>query len=1693
MSEGTLKKQLVIGADASGVETEIDKTKKSLRGLGAAAKAAGQEAKGSFDGAGKGIEGMGKAGEKASADFDRTTRALQQSILRTIAQMEAGSRSSAKFFEVLATQRGADLNVLRPYLEQLDAVQRKQAVATQALQAGAPAMQQMGISARQLSAAMRGVPAQFTDIVTSLQAGQSPITVFLQQGGQLKDMFGGIGPAARALGGFVLGLVTPLTVGAAAIGAMAVAAHAGSQELRAFEAASVVSGNAAGMSASRFAAMRDSIAGIGATRGKAAEVLTEIASEGRLAGTAIQGIAEAAILMEKATGQATSKTIQQFAELAKSPADAAAKLNEQYNFLTASVFQQIKALEEQGRVTKAAEVAEEAYADALKTRAQAVIDNAGLIEKAWRGVVGVAKSAWDSMLGVGRDLTSGERLAKAAADVARIQAQLAGAGAFADTGGGAAVGGASATRRASLEADLELAKKAMAEAQRRAEIEAISTYNQQEQNRLQQAGIRFIQEGNEYLSQREKLAQAIAKEEARGRELVLAGLITEKDLQGRIAAIREKFKSTGSAVTGGNEVAVLRSRIAAEEELIRRLQLRGVESAKLTEGEKAVLKIQEDLKTSISGQARDQKVLALAEAQRLVTVEKTRLGIEQQSASTQKAMQAHAKLVDAMQSGAAKTLDQAKAQEAANAAFGKSQVAIQEMVLAQIEAEIQRTAFIDGTPAYLAALDAQYEAQQRYVDALKEAEGKRLQLANDDWARANTQEAESLRLQVSLLGVSQFEREKILAQRRVEIRLAEELNRIERSGATDQVKEAERARARQNAAQEAENATQRVVLEDWDRTNRAISDSFVDHLMRGGRSVAQYLRDLFRTLVLRPILQPLGNAAAGVVNSITAPVTNGIVASLTQALGSSVIPIIAPAGGVVDNVLGAFGAGSGIGGSALATAEIASTVATTSEALAAAGATAGEAAAAAAALGESMAATGTALSSISSALAAIPGWGWAAMAALAIFGLDSGGGPKQDGTFGTTVSDIGSAGTTPGLNQAAMQSVAGLQAQFDALAASVGVANDSIRFGVGISTDPAGDSPTFIDFTATRAGEAIWHELNRNVGRSQQELQAALADGAGKAMVGALQAIAAELPQSIQSILAGVTTSSLSAESANAIISRVAAVATSVTEFGKAVALLPFDQLRDLSFDAAAGLIEAAGGLDQLATGLAAYYSNFFSAEEQRAQTVRNIQQALAKVGFDFSEEQIAVATRNQFRALAESIDVSTTAGQQAFAALMSVSGAFAGITEQADQAVLGVDKLASAVGTKLGDVIDLFLTDAEQRSRAAGAISANLAKAGLVIDAETILGATREQFRDLYLELVAAGQTTWAQALLDNAALFASITPEIAAVGAAMANLQSESRSLEVSLLRAQGRGAEADALQRTLDTAGMSDAEIAIYDYNAALRAQIEALDAATAHAEQVAGQRTALERRILELQGDTTAIRALELAALDETLRPLQERVWELEDEAKAEERRKAAADRAREAARALQDAWQSLSDSLLGEVQRLRGIIDARGEGALAQLQGQFAVATAQARAGDQSAAQQLPALSQAIERLAAESGMSALDVDFIRGQLAGSLAQTAATLAQQWGLQLSGANAALLAGVQQPSGLPVPTTVSVPNFGANPAMRIEQGDVSRELAQVKAELVALRQAVEHGLIPPTVRAAAALNGAGDSPMLVEVAE
>lgn len=268
----------------------------------------------------------------------------------------------------------------------------------------------LGMSAKQTAAALRGVPAQFTDIAVSLQGGQAPLQVLLQQGGQLKDMFGGVGPAAKALGGYVAGLINPFSLAAAAAVALGVAYYKGSQEADAYNNALIMTGKVAGTTADALGYMAQEIGDSVGTTGAAAETLAQLAGSGKIATDSFELITTAALNMKEATGRAAEETVAEFVKIGKDPVDAAKDLNEQYHFLTQSIYSQIVAAKESGNTTEASRLLTEAYANAIQTRTAEMTGNLGLIERAWLGIKNAALGALDATLDVGRDSTLGEQL-----------------------------------------------------------------------------------------------------------------------------------------------------------------------------------------------------------------------------------------------------------------------------------------------------------------------------------------------------------------------------------------------------------------------------------------------------------------------------------------------------------------------------------------------------------------------------------------------------------------------------------------------------------------------------------------------------------------------------------------------------------------------------------------------------------------------------------------------------------------------------------------------------------------------------------------------------------------------------------------------------------------------------------------------------------------------------------------------------------------------------------------------------------------------------------------------------------------------------------------------------------------------------------------------------------------------------------
>lgn len=288
----------------------------------------------------------------------------------------------------------------------------------------------LGISAGQTAQAMRQLPAQFTDIFTSLQGGMPFFTVLVQQGGQIKDSFGGVGPALKGVSSALMGMVTPYTVAAAAVGLVVVAWYSAEKQTEAYTKALVLSRNEAAATTLTLVNMAQKTSdALKVSAGAGAEAAQAVGSSGKIAAQNLQAVANAAVAMKEISGQALEDTIALYAKLAEDPVKNAQKLNEQVNFMTVALYEQVKALQEQGRNQDAVTVITRAAADETVMALAKVRASQNPVIRGFKDLWTEATKAWHAMqvnAGFGPQADQMQKmLADNRRDVARLNALAA--------------------------------------------------------------------------------------------------------------------------------------------------------------------------------------------------------------------------------------------------------------------------------------------------------------------------------------------------------------------------------------------------------------------------------------------------------------------------------------------------------------------------------------------------------------------------------------------------------------------------------------------------------------------------------------------------------------------------------------------------------------------------------------------------------------------------------------------------------------------------------------------------------------------------------------------------------------------------------------------------------------------------------------------------------------------------------------------------------------------------------------------------------------------------------------------------------------------------------------------------------------------------------------------------------------------
>lgn len=261
------------------------------------------------------------------------------------------------------------------------------------------AMSKGGISAGQYAQAMRYLPMQITDVVTSLASGMPVWLVAIQQGGQIKDSFGGVGNTFKAL----LSIITParLAMGGLAgiVAAVGIAAVSAMNDQDAFNSSIQKTGNYAGVTSGELEQMAQQGGQLRGNYSQVRDILNGLVSSGRFTGETLNSVAQAASLMAELSGDSADQVVSNFLKMSDSATTWAANTNQQYHFLDLETYQRIQSLEDQGRKEEAIEVASQAFKKASEERLRQIEQQLNWVARGWKNVKDAAIDAWEGIKG----------------------------------------------------------------------------------------------------------------------------------------------------------------------------------------------------------------------------------------------------------------------------------------------------------------------------------------------------------------------------------------------------------------------------------------------------------------------------------------------------------------------------------------------------------------------------------------------------------------------------------------------------------------------------------------------------------------------------------------------------------------------------------------------------------------------------------------------------------------------------------------------------------------------------------------------------------------------------------------------------------------------------------------------------------------------------------------------------------------------------------------------------------------------------------------------------------------------------------------------------------------------------------------------------------------------------------------------
>lgn len=1105
--------------------------------------------------------------------------------------VEAGMRSTKESLDRAGASANQAAAAFRGAGESLDkaGASAKQAPA---LRGVGESLDKVGISAKQTAAALRGVPAQVTDIVTSLQGGQAPLTVFLQQGGQLKDMFGGAGAAAKALGGYVLGMINPVTVAAAAVGVFYLASESAGKTVRTLNSALLEANGRIPQTANELRGMADALALNGSSRGSAAEVVKLLSSNLVVANLDLQRFSQSALDLERYAGRSFDDTAKTLQKLTDEPAKTAAAMH----LLTASQYELAKSLESAGDKSGAAKIALGAYGDEADRVIKGYKANLGTLDFALAFYADAGTKMWNALTGATMGNTGEQRIAKIKAELFALHsgAPLKNAGFVDSLVGAFDPDGVKRRLIAEKEAELGYMLLVTQAVNGNAKAEA-------ERQRVQRAGISAID------------AVTVAQDK---------GLTKQQQMNKALDAYSLKIKDLRATNPDSkllNPLAIARGESAIRDQF---KDSGGASAAKAYNRE---LEQQKSLISELSGLSstfyKDWDSLNKQYAQGRISLEA--LGVAQGALlAKQPAMVAMAK-------------DEAEQQ--------KARIKI----------------YDDDVKAQQKLLEQRENAADQIEDALRKAK-----------------EEEQAHILAAVAGITHAEALAEIALARASDNYQKELAK----GADGEIllelqRELEARRKLvtvmgQKGVREANKKASDEVTKDWEKTAQTIGNTLSDYIMGGGRDAATYLKRLFSTLVLQPVVQTVVGGAGGLAaTAASAAGFDGVAKGLNAASSANSMHGMATGySSGVNTAASLFGAGSAAGASAASLGYANAIGAIGGDSLGALIAANGSWGGVAAGTAAGTAATGTAAAGgaaaggagLTSALSAIPVWGWIAAAVVAVASAFGGRGKKE--ITGSGITGVLSGGGSANVSQYADWEQDGGWFHSDRGGRNLSGINSELQTLLDNATT---------GITASTRSYAAALGLNADaVYGYTHAIDVSLKDLSPEQQQEAIGAALSGFSDGMAAVYEGLSGLVREGEGASATLARLSGALTTTNTWLSMLRQRVF-QLGLAGGDAASKLADAMGGLENLGAAVQQYYDLYYTETEKVAYSTEQMTIALAAAGLAMP------ATKDAFRAMADSLDLNTEAGRTAYATLLTIAPTFASTADQ-------IAKLAQEAAAKL-------------------------------------------------------------------------------------------------------------------------------------------------------------------------------------------------------------------------------------------------------------------------------------------------------------------------------------------------------------------------------------------------------------------------